>query len=183
MNRLFQLILLFAPVIAFAQEDDTLEKISATDLEKLEANVGKAAVVTGFIERTGRAGSGINFLNFKDSEFVTVTFAQHLTKFEDGPPAEVYKSKWVEVRGTIEMFKGKPQIKLEDPEQISVIEKPEAAPAETPKPASAAADTEPKSEPTSPLQKPTENPVGAGGKGTELVNGKRPIDWRLYFPE
>lgn len=187
-KRLFQFALLGWPIFAICQEAEPETKIPATDLAALEARVGETIVVTGRIENTGRSASGINFLNFEGSEFVAVTFARHLGKFEDGAPADVFEGKWVEIRGEIEMFKGKPQIKLEEPGQIAVVKEPGPEPkpvgvVEIPEPAPAAAEPEPKPEVEPPLQTEPKTAVAPPGGEVELIEGKPPVDWRLYFKD
>lgn len=172
-------IFVLAPAFILVAQDDA--KIAATDTETLKAREGDTVVVTGLIDRTGKAAAGINFLNFKDSEFVCVTFAQQVANFEDGAPADIFKGKWVEVRGKIEIFKGKPQIRLEDPSQITVIEAPSTTAEPKPKPPSAAVDPEPEPAPVLEAPKIAANPAATAGP--ELVNGEPPVDWRNYFPE
>ncbi|MEM7013727.1 MAG: OB-fold nucleic acid binding domain-containing protein, partial [Verrucomicrobiota bacterium] len=142
MNRLIW-ILFALPVLMWAQ-DDKPEIVAATEVDALKAKTGETLTVRGFIDRTGRSGSGINFLNFKDSTFVAVVFGQHVAKFEDGAPAEIFDEKWVEITGEIEIYKENPQIKVEDPKQIKIIEAPKSEPTAA---ASAAADPDPTPEP------------------------------------
>ena len=99
---------------------------------------------------------------------------------------DVFEGKWVKIRGEIELFKGKPQIKLEEPSQIAVVEKPEPKPVEVvekPQPAPAVAEPEPQPEPEPPLQTEPKTAVAPRSGDVELIDGKPPVDWRLYFKE
>ena len=88
-------------LVAQGASDDALV-VPASDAAALEAHDGEAVIVTGFVEETRVNATGIHFLNFKDSEFVCVTFAQQVKGFTDGPPSEVYREQWVAVSGTLE---------------------------------------------------------------------------------
>tara|TARA_R110002096_G_scaffold24760_8_gene77954 strand:- start:1451 stop:2005 length:555 start_codon:yes stop_codon:yes gene_type:complete len=173
------------PLLAIAQEAE-VPKLEVTDSAALLANEGVKVIVTGKVVNTGISASGINFLNFENSDFACVTFARNLGAFTEGSPAELYDGKAVEISGTIEMYRGAPQIRLEGPEQVKILKqapalKPEAempkevteteTPAETeiPKP-------EPKAAPSEPSQIEVDPDV-------ELVDGQPPVDWRKYFPQ
>src|SRR5262245_37176112 len=95
--------------------------IPANLVVKLRERVGKETLVSGHIERTSRSSGGHHFLNFSSSELTIVCFQEHVRKFKDQPPADAYKNKDVEVRGKIELYQGKLQIKLTDPAQIRIV--------------------------------------------------------------
>ena len=86
----------------------------------------------------------MNFLNFPNREFSAVVFGRSLKNFPDGEPADTLKGKFVEVSGEISIYKGEPQIIVEKPEQITVLdpetkkpepeEEPEPEPEEEPEP-------------------------------------------------
>lgn len=179
-NRLFWTIFAL-PVLTLAQDADKPEVIAATEVDTLKAKAGETLTVRGFIDRTGRSGSGINFLNFKDSDFVAVVFGQHVAKFEDGAPHEMFDAKWVEVTGKVEIYKENPQIKIEDQKQIKIVEAPKSEPTAS---APAAADPEPTPEPVpEPAPTPPAPKPAVVNSDLEVVNGKPAVDWKLYFSE
>ena len=160
-------------------QDAELPTIDATEIEKLREQEGSEIIVRGFIETTGKSASGVNFLNFRGTEFVCVVFAQNAATFTDGLPAEIYREKWVEVRGTLSSFRGKPQIKLEGPSQVTIIEAPAMVEAE-PEPAKIETPAEPEEKIEEPEKKP-EPEITIDGD-TELIDGLPPVNWKLYFP-
>lgn len=182
---LFALCLL--PSNTFSQEDaSTLIELETTPAAKILESEGEKATVRGFVEDTNTNATGIHFLNFRNSEFVCVTFARYLSAFEKGP-AEAYLEKWIEVTGEIENYRGSPQIKLLSPDQVKIIDRPapakapeltEEAPSEDP----AMADTE-NAEPDAPEVKAVGDvEMEDIPPGTEVVNGVPALDWRKYFP-
>jgi hypothetical protein len=95
--------------------------IPANLVIKLRERVGQQVTVTGHIERTSRSNSGHHFLNFNASELTIVCFAKDAAKFKEAAPADAFKNKNVSVNGTLELYKGKLQIRLEDPQQIKIL--------------------------------------------------------------
>ncbi len=87
----------------------------------LIAKEGQKVVVHGETKGSGRSASGTNFVNFKDAVFSLVTFKSDLGQFPDGEPAEAYEGKRIAVEGSISLYQGKPQIKLTDPKQVTVL--------------------------------------------------------------
>jgi DNA/RNA endonuclease YhcR with UshA esterase domain len=84
-------------------------------------HVGKEVIVTGKITRIGTTNN-FWFLNFSQDRnaFVALVRAESFDKFPDGAP-QLYEGTNVEILGTIELFKGKPEIILTDESQIHVI--------------------------------------------------------------
>ncbi len=109
--------------------------IRVVEVEKIAEALDKEVIIRGKVTRTGKSKTGINFLNFANYNFVVVCFPAAVPKFEKGEPAEVYKGQVVEVRGKIEKYRDKYQIKLNKPEQIKIVER-----SETEQAASAAAE-------------------------------------------
>jgi DNA/RNA endonuclease YhcR with UshA esterase domain len=140
---------------ASAQEAPLVFEVE--EIDKIRAAEGKQAKVRGLIESTGKSrGSGMNFLNFPNREFSAVVFGRSLKNFPDGEPADTYKGKLVELSGEISFYKGEPQMIIESPEQITLLDpetkkpdEPEAPePVEGPEP-------EPKEEEaTEPVEEP-----------------------------
>jgi DNA/RNA endonuclease YhcR with UshA esterase domain len=87
--------------------------------------------VTVEIEVKSTGGKEANFLNseadFKDAKNFTVFIPEEaLEKFKKAKiedPKTFYKGKTVRVTGTVTLYREKPQIKVEDPAQIEVVEK------------------------------------------------------------
>jgi len=95
--------------------------LEATANEDLKAKEGQKVVVHGVIEGSGKSASGTNFVNFKGAEFFLVTFKSDLGPFADGEPADLYEGKRIAVEGPISIYQGKPQIKLTDPAQVTIL--------------------------------------------------------------
>lgn len=78
------------------------------DYAEAESHVGETLTVTGKVNRVNTIASGMTFVTFGGggSEF-TVVFRAHLL---DGKTLEGFEGREVEVTGTIELYKDKPQI-------------------------------------------------------------------------
>lgn len=90
--------------------------------------VGREATVCGRVMSAAYFGSvrgGPTFLNldkaFPDQVFTVVIWNQNRGRFER-PPERMYDGRSVCVTGTIETYRGKPQIEVTDPEQIRIEE-------------------------------------------------------------
>lgn len=130
---LLGIVLPIVPSIATAQpakEAPAPPRVRANDSRTLRASVGKTVTIYGKVSRTGKSSSGHNFLNFSGAEVTVACLKDDVAKFTDGAPADVYDGKTVEVTGKVELFKGKPQIKLTSPEQIKLVEVTDAGPVE-----------------------------------------------------
>ena len=92
--------------------------IPAENVTALHKQVGQSVVVVGRIARTGRSSSGMQFLNFADSELTVVCGKEDAAKFQPHDPADLFRGLSVTVRGELELYRGKVQIRLRDPEQI-----------------------------------------------------------------
>jgi DNA/RNA endonuclease YhcR with UshA esterase domain len=87
--------------------------------------------VTVEMEVKSTGGTTARFLNsetdFKDDKNFTVFIPKEAlekfakVKIED--PAKHFKGKTVRVTGTVTLYRDKPQIKVEDPDQIKVVDK------------------------------------------------------------
>jgi len=183
LRALLPLWVVIGPLHAQDAEPEVLTPIPVTENDTLSAREGQETVVQGRVSRTRVNSSGIHFLEFDDTPFACVTFAQQVAAFPDGPPSEIYKDKWVRVRGKIEKFRGAPQIKLLAPDQIEVID----APAPPPEPAAVAmtspADPAANPEPATPAPAPAAAPAAEVPPGVETVEGVPALDWRKFFPE
>ena len=98
-------------------------RIKATNVVQLREQVGKRVTVYGRIARTSTSSrSKHQFLNFYDDALSVICFSQDVGKFEAGGPAKLYKDKDVELTGTVELYRGKLQIKLQKPSQIRIAD-------------------------------------------------------------
>lgn len=84
-------------------------------------HVGKQATVVGVVSQVSTSSGGTTFINFggryPNHLFYAVIFKKHASKFQS-----VYslQGKTVEITGTIELYKGKPQIIVSSPGQIQM---------------------------------------------------------------
>jgi DNA/RNA endonuclease YhcR with UshA esterase domain len=114
---------LLALVLVPAADDKPLSPAEAAK------KVNEKVTVEMEVKSTG--GTAARFLNseadFKDDKNFTVFIPKEAlekfakAKIED--PAAHYKGKTVRVTGTVTLYRDKPQIKVEDPEQIKVVDK------------------------------------------------------------
>ncbi|NLT71583.1 MAG: hypothetical protein GXX91_12945 [Verrucomicrobiaceae bacterium] len=159
-TRLLALVVLLHSPAAGAEEEPNLRPkiyLEATRTADLVAKEGQKIVVYGETAGSAKSASGTNFVNFKGSEFSLVTFKSDLGLFPEEEPYLAYDAKRIAVEGVITLYRDKPQIKLTDPNQITVLapdavfpppvtkkEKPAAAPAKNKtNPSAAAPDPEP----------------------------------------
>ena len=87
--------------------------------------IGKSMSVEGKITRTHNSGKAC-FLNFHNNwtrYFSLVIFSNAFHRFPE-KPEEFYLDKFVRVKGRIKLFRGRPEIVLDRPDQIEVIDKP-----------------------------------------------------------
>lgn len=102
-------------------------EIKATDVETIKKNEGEFVSIIGDVYSTYKAPSGkVRFINFGPdhrSAFTVVIFTSDLNKFTStvGEPTTYYKGKRVKVEGRIKMYKGKPEIIVNSPDQIIII--------------------------------------------------------------
>lgn len=97
------------------------ERISVAEIGKLRSRVGKEVIVSGKVSETSTSGSGHQFINFSNG-FKIVCLKDDVAKFDGGGPVEIYAGKLIEARGEISSHQGKPQMVLQSPEQVQVIE-------------------------------------------------------------
>jgi exonuclease VII large subunit len=90
--------------------------------EQAKDHVGEEVVVQGRVSQIGASErSHTLFLNFggryPSNVFTAVIFSRHLQAF---PGARSWEGKTVKIRGHVQLYKGKPEIVLERPEQVTV---------------------------------------------------------------
>ena len=91
--------------------------------EKAGKHYGETCIVEGTIVVTHNSGKAC-FLSFHPNwkkYFTAVIFANKFDRFPSNPE-DYYECKKVRVRGLIKEYNGKPEIILESPEQIEVVE-------------------------------------------------------------
>lgn len=101
-----------------------LEKTLPTiTYQEAESFVGERVIVAGKIVNTA-ASKSVNYLNFSKNYQDTlsiVIFNQNLNKF-DYQPAEYILNKEIKVLGEIKIYQGSPQIIVNDPHNILIID-------------------------------------------------------------
>lgn len=91
--------------------------------EKAESFIGDKVIVEGRIVNTAATDS-VNYLNFSNNYQDTlslVIFNRNLNKF-DYQPASYILNKKIKVFGEIEIYQGSPQIVVDDPHNILVLD-------------------------------------------------------------
>lgn len=119
------LLALFCLPIAVAVAEDPLPADAALpviDWKDAAKFMDKEVIVQGRIVQARDIGK-ICFLNFDGARtFTAIVHAPNYKNFTL-PPDQLYGGKIVRIRGTISAYKGKPQIEVVKPEQITVLEK------------------------------------------------------------
>jgi DNA/RNA endonuclease YhcR with UshA esterase domain len=113
-------------VLAFAVCQSALAgkipTIDARKTDKLFASVGKEVVVLGNVISVGKSDADkIRFLDFttdRDRGFVAAIFPAAYKAIGD---LEKYKTQRVEVRGILEAYKAKTQIKVTKASQLTIL--------------------------------------------------------------
>lgn len=145
--------------------------LAAGDTEALLAKDGQKVIVHGEATGSKKSPSGTNFVNFKEATFFLVAFKSDLSQFPDGEPADFYEGKRLAVEGAVSIYQGKPQIKLTNPKQVTIL----APDAVFPPPAEA------KPEPAAPAKAMTEKPAPETVPAPETPKRKPPVDPSEYF--
>lgn len=156
-------------LLSNAEGEDALY-LAAGETEALLAKEGQKVVVHGETTGSKKSASGTNFVNFKDAAFFLVTFKSDLGQFPEGEPSDAYEGKRIAVEGAIAIYQGKPQIKLTDPDQVTIL----APDAVFPPPAKMDA-------PTAPAKAAEEEPAPAPKAAPEAPKRKPPVDPAEYF--
>ncbi len=104
------------------------QELSADNLDEIVKYEGEFVTIVGKVVSGHIAPSGkVRFLNFGadyKKAFTAVIFTGDLKNFEKmiGEPTSYYRNKNIKISGRISLYKGKPQIVLKSPEQISIAE-------------------------------------------------------------
>lgn len=85
------------------------------------AHIGQTVTVRGLVSNVHVSGKGTVFIDFggpyPEQDFTAVIFASAASAFGD---ASRFDGKYLEVTGTVSMWKGKPEIVVQSPSQIRV---------------------------------------------------------------
>jgi DNA/RNA endonuclease YhcR with UshA esterase domain len=110
-------VALFALLIALIACGQTTPVYEPGEAAK---HVGETAIVTGRVDSFHQSGKGNIFLNmggaYPNQAFTAFIPAGSASQFTN---AQQYDGKTVSVSGKIELYKGKPEIKVYSPSQIS----------------------------------------------------------------
>ena len=124
-SLLFAATLVFASSALFAQQPD--EPVCTDDVKSVVAQVGKEVVFcgtpSGIKAVTSAEGSNRLYMNFggvyPDNTF-TVTISGKVSGEEHEKLQERFEGKELIVKGTVELYKDKPQINVQHMEDIRV---------------------------------------------------------------
>jgi DNA/RNA endonuclease YhcR with UshA esterase domain len=113
---------------AFVAADDKAKPIGPAEASK---KVGEHVTVLMKVESTGKGRSGVHFLNskanYKDEGNFTIFIPKSaVTSFDNqkiGDPSGYFKDKTVRVTGVVKLYQGRPEIVLEDPQRIEIVQK------------------------------------------------------------
>jgi DNA/RNA endonuclease YhcR with UshA esterase domain len=122
------LMLLLA--LAVGAQPIRADDASAKPITPAEAAKKVGEKVTMEMEVKSLGGRGPYFLNseadYKDAKnftvFIPTDAVEKFKKANIDDPSSHFKGKTVRVTGTVSLYREKPQIKVEDPEQIKIVE-------------------------------------------------------------
>jgi DNA/RNA endonuclease YhcR with UshA esterase domain len=118
------LILFLAPALA---DDKEVKTVTPAEAAKL---VGQKVTVEMEVTSTGKS-QGVFFLNSEEDHrseknftaFINKDGAKKFGEAKIDDPAAHFKGKTVRVTGTVKLYREKPEIVVEDPEQIKVVDR------------------------------------------------------------
>jgi DNA/RNA endonuclease YhcR with UshA esterase domain len=115
-----------------AADDKDVKPLSPAEAAK---NVDKKCTVEMEVKSAGKSGNRRVFLNseanYRDGKNFTVLLNRDVlakfkkVKVED--PAEHFKGKTIRVTGTVKLYNNRPEIAVDEPSQITVVEKKDGA--------------------------------------------------------
>ncbi|WP_166823224.1 hypothetical protein [Thalassoroseus pseudoceratinae] len=107
-----------------AAKDAAKPPIPAANKNDLQQAVGQEISVLGEVARTGKSSSGHVFLNFvANGEFVTFIPRDVVAKFPKNSAPTSLQGQNVVVRGRLERFRGKLQIRLQSADRLQIIKR------------------------------------------------------------
>lgn len=108
------------PTAEATESSPTTEVVSWQDAA---AFVGQTVIVEGQVVDTYNSGKVV-FLNFDEdyrNTFTVVIFPDAWPLFPQ-PPEDMYRGRWVRVTGWVKMYEGAPEIIVETPDAIEILE-------------------------------------------------------------
>lgn len=116
----FSSFALAAAIALFSADVSQAETISPQEASR---HVGSLVTVEGEVSQVSTSNGGTTFINFggrfPNHVFYAVIFESSAHRF---PGVQGLEGQPVAISGTIELYKGKPQIILQSPDQILLIE-------------------------------------------------------------
>ncbi|MFQ5423273.1 MAG: endonuclease/exonuclease/phosphatase family protein [Phycisphaerae bacterium] len=93
------------------------------DWKDARKHLGETVVVQGKIISTRNIGR-ICFLNFDDPSIRTFTAIVRQSNYANfpKPPEEAYRDRWVRIRGMMREYRGKMQVEIVKPDQVTVLD-------------------------------------------------------------
>ncbi len=112
-----------AAFVSVPAGDASVKKaLPATDLAGAKKQVGKAAAFVGTVDRTFTPkGNGLVILNFAKDYKTAVTGVVRAKDFAKFPDLKALQGKKVLVSGTVQDYKGRPEIALSAPSQVKIV--------------------------------------------------------------
>lgn len=97
--------------------------------ESASKHVGETCAITFRVRLARRGDSPMCFLNSEadfrnDKNFTVVIFEAGLTKFKEAgvaDPVKHFDGKKVRVTGKVEQYRGRPQIRVDEPKQLEIL--------------------------------------------------------------
>lgn len=151
------------------EEEAAPPVFEVSDTAAITAKDGQKITVRGTVSAVRKSRGGTNFINFADSEFYLVTFKSDLQAFEKGEPADLFSGKHLAVTGVVSIYQGKPQMKLNRPDMVRIVD-PDAPELVKPEPSTAKAG-----------EKKETVPITAKKETAATKKKRPPVDPKKYF--
>ncbi len=111
------------PAATVAASSASIDKQPCVQFSEAGPLVGNTSCVTGRVLKVFTSKSGNTYLDFcedyRTCPFSSVIFSQDMAKFGDLPALQ---GQFVEIRGLVSYYKGRPQIVIRSPEQLKLRE-------------------------------------------------------------
>ena len=105
-----------------ASDASVKKALAATDLAGAKKQAGKPASFVGTVDRTFTPkGNGLVILNFAKDYKTAVTGVVRANDFAKFPDLKALQGKKVLVSGTVQDYKGRPEIALSAPSQVKIV--------------------------------------------------------------
>jgi hypothetical protein len=120
---------------AVSQATEPADEAKPVPPESAAEHVGKSCVIEMQVRSARRGDTPIEFLNSRedfrdDKNFTVVILEPGLAAFKKAGIAEPYKhfdGKKIRVTGTVELYRDRPQIRVDNPKQIEIVKEPSAS--------------------------------------------------------